>query len=88
MSSASAGGLIGELVSAFAHEMRPVVGLLMVHTVLGAMLIPLLLTLLYFSTSRIRRTPLFWIVLFDVMVGLGVAIWDDVIMVSTRLPST
>jgi hypothetical protein len=78
MSSSSG---IGGLISLFVHELRPIVGLLMVHTVFGAILIPLLFTLLYFSTARFRCTPIFWIILFDVMIGVGVAIWYDTVMV-------
>jgi hypothetical protein len=80
----SGSSVIDGLITLFAREMRPVVGLLMVHTVFGAILVPLLLALLYFSTARLRRTPIFWVVLLDILVGLGVAVWDVAVLV--RIP--
>jgi hypothetical protein len=86
MVDASSIGLIGPLVSAFAHEVRPLLGLLMIHTIFGSMIIPLLLSLIYFSSSQLFRSPIFWLVMFDVALGLSVAIWSDVTVV--RLSST
>jgi hypothetical protein len=69
--------LIKPLVDAMTKQMRPLLGLVMIHTVFGAMLVPLLLALLYFSTPSTRKTPLFWVILFDVCIGIAIAIWDD-----------
>jgi hypothetical protein len=78
--------ILKPLISAVTKKLRPLLGLLMVHTVFGAMLVPLLLALIYFSNARIRRTPLFWVILFDICIGLAIAIWDDYAMVCHPSP--
>jgi hypothetical protein len=74
--------IIEPFISAFAEQMRSLLGLLMIYTIFGAMLVPLLLALMHFSTPQTRRIPLFWIIVFDICLGLGVAIWDSSVMVS------
>jgi hypothetical protein len=61
--------------SAYADATRPALGLLVVYTAMGAICAPLLLALFYFSTARSRRTPLFIIVVFDVVLGIALSAW-------------
>lgn len=71
----------GPLFKAFAEASRPAQNLLMLHTIFGAILVPLLITMVYFSTLKQRHAPMFWFVLFDVILGLGVACWHISAMV-------
>jgi hypothetical protein len=79
--------IIKPLISHITKMMRPLLGLLMVHTIFGAMLIPLFVALVYFSSARTRKMPLFWAILFDICIGIGIAIWDDYIVVCTMSSS-
>jgi hypothetical protein len=42
------------LLTLVAEQIRPLLGLLVVHTIFGAMLVPLLVALLYFSSVKGR----------------------------------
>jgi hypothetical protein len=80
-SSPDASEIYGPLFKAFAEASRPVQNLLMLHTIFGAILVPLLITMVYFSTLKQRHKPMFWFVLFDVILGLAVACWHISVMV-------
>jgi hypothetical protein len=72
---------LGPIPASSTHELHPSLGRLMIHTIFGAMLIPLLLAILYVSSPQLQGAPLFWLVLFDVILGLSVAIWNDSVLV-------
>jgi hypothetical protein len=79
MSTPSSAGTLGPLaplLSMVAKQIRPLLDLLVIHTIFGAMLIPLLVALLYFSPVKGRWTPMFSFVIFDVLLGLSVATWN------------
>jgi hypothetical protein len=63
------------IISAYVQETSPVLTLLVIYAVLGAMCLPLLLAVFFFSTPRIRRTPLFIVVVFDILLGVAIACW-------------
>jgi hypothetical protein len=67
--------LAGVIISTYAEESRPILTLLVIYVALGAMCLPLLLAVFYFSTPRIRRTPLFMIIVFDIFLGVGMSCW-------------
>jgi hypothetical protein len=71
------------LISAISKKMRLLLAILLIQTIFGAMLVPLLLALIYFSTAHTRKTPLLWITLLDVCLGLVIAIWEDYAIVCT-----
>jgi hypothetical protein len=79
-------GPLGPMMEMMAQEIRPVLGLLVIYTTFGAMLIPLLVALLYFSPTKRRWTPIFSFVIFDVLLGLGFATWTAYWLVSISLP--
>jgi hypothetical protein len=54
---------------------------LIVYVALGAICLPLLLAVFYFSTARVRRTPLFVFVVFDVIFGVAISCWMSTITV-------
>jgi uncharacterized membrane protein YqjE len=66
---------VDAIISAYAEKTRPLQSLLVLYVALGAMSVLLLLVVFYFSTPRIRRTPLFMIVVFDILIGIAVACW-------------
>jgi hypothetical protein len=76
-SSAGSLGPLAPLLAIVAQQIRPLLGLLVIHTIFGAMLVPLLVALLYFSPVKGRWAPMFSFVIFDVLLGLGVATWND-----------
>jgi CHASE2 domain-containing sensor protein len=63
------------IISAYVDATRPALGLLVIYSALGAVCVPLLLALFYFSTARSRRTPLFVIVVFEVAFGIALSTW-------------
>jgi hypothetical protein len=74
--------ILKPLISSMTKMISPLLSLLMIHTIFGAMFVPLLLALIYFSTPRTRKMPLFWIILFDICLGLVIAILDAYVIVS------
>jgi hypothetical protein len=76
---------VAPLIGAYAESMRPIIVLLVIHSILGAICVPLLLALLHFSTARIRRTPLFLFVVFDILLGIAIAIWVHTVTVCTHV---
>lgn len=73
------------IIEGYAAGIKPPIALLMVGTVFSSMLVPLLLSLFYFSTAEKRRTPTFLLVAFDVLLGLALGIWNGYIMVRLSL---
>jgi hypothetical protein len=73
---------LSAILSAYAEQTRPLQILLFIYSVLGAICFPLLLALFHFSTARTRRTPLFILVMIDVVLGIAVASWIVSIAVS------
>jgi hypothetical protein len=67
--------LFAPIIALYANATRPLLGLLLINAMLGAICIPLLLALVYFSGAHIRRSPIFILVLLDVLLGLGIASW-------------
>jgi hypothetical protein len=65
----------GVIIHAYAEVTSPILTLLVLYAVLGAICLPLLLAVFYFSTSRIRQTPLFIIVVFDIFLGIAISFW-------------
>jgi hypothetical protein len=63
------------IISAYAEETSPALRLMLLYAVLGVTCLPLLLVAFYFSSPRIRRTPLFKIVVFDILLGVAVSCW-------------
>jgi hypothetical protein len=77
-SSSVAAGILESadaIISAYAEKTSPLQLLLVLYVALGATCVPLLLVVFYFSTPRIRRTPLFMIVIFDILIGIAVSCW-------------
>jgi hypothetical protein len=75
-------GPLAPLLLMMIKEMRPILGLLMIYTSFGAMLVPLLVALLYFSPGKRRWTLMFSLVVFDVVLGLSIATWNAYWIVS------
>lgn len=59
---------------AYLALITPCVKLLMVGTVWAAALVPLLVLLVFFSNSKIRRQPIFLMNVFSVTMGIVVGI--------------
>jgi hypothetical protein len=74
-------GFEGVVMSALAGLIGPALATLVLYAALGAACLPLLLALFYFSTPRIRRTPLFIIVMLDVLLGIAMSCWMVTIQV-------
>lgn len=70
------------IVEGYAKAMRDPISFLMIGTVLSAMLVPLLIALFAFSTPQTRRTPIFIVVVLQVLLGLALGAWNAAIMVS------
>lgn len=77
--------VVAAVLNGWAAGIRPAVAFLMIGTVFGSMLIPMLISLFYFSTPDSRRTPIFIYVVFTVLLGITLAITNDVIEVSEPL---
>jgi hypothetical protein len=73
--------LVYPIVESIAKAHETPVTFLMIHTVLGAMLIPLLLALFTFSRGASRKSPIFISVVFVVLLGILLAVWYIYIMV-------
>jgi hypothetical protein len=74
--------LTAEILQAYATAIRPPISLLLTSTIFGSMLIPLLIILFYFSTPSSRRRPIFILNVLSAMVGIGMAIGVDCVVVS------
>lgn len=70
------------IINEYAKQIKPPVAFLMVGTVFATMLVPLLLSLFYFSTKEQRCRPIFILVVFDVLLGIALGVWNGFIMVS------
>jgi hypothetical protein len=64
------------VINMFASQMKPIFAILAISAGFSAMLIPMLLVLFAFSTAQARRKPLFVLVVFDVLLGLGLGAWS------------
>jgi hypothetical protein len=71
--SASAAPLIAAYYADMKRPIIPIMLVLVIHSALGAMCVPMLSTLLYFSMARLRRTPLFLLVTVQVIVDISYA---------------
>jgi hypothetical protein len=72
------------LLSMMSGQKRTLLGMIMIYTIFGAMLVALLVALFYFSSGKRRWTPIFSFVIFDVLFGLAIAIWNVHWMASLR----
>jgi hypothetical protein len=75
---------VGVIVSAYAEDNIPALATLVLYSAPGTACLPLLLALFSFSTQRIRRTPLFGIVVFNTLLGIALSCWMVTIMVGQR----
>jgi predicted Na+-dependent transporter len=73
--------LIYPIVKGIAKAYKTPVTFLMIHAVLGAMLIPLLLALFTLSRGPARRSPMFISVVFMVLLGILLSVWNGYVMV-------
>lgn len=69
------------IIEGFVTAVGPGLTILMVTTILSSMLVPLLVAVFAFSTSKSRRHPLFMFIVFDILLGIGLGIWYAVIEV-------
>ncbi|GJE97670.1 hypothetical protein PsYK624_138910 [Phanerochaete sordida] len=60
-------------IEAFAKAIRVPIQLILVLTIFASMLVPILITLLWFSTPSFRRQPVFIVNVASIIVGIGVA---------------
>jgi hypothetical protein len=77
-SSSNATGIrdfAGAIVSAYAEQTIPILTLLVLYAVLGAICLSLLPAVFHLSTPRVRRTPLFVTVTFDILLGVAISCW-------------
>lgn len=58
------------IINAFVSSTRYSVNMLIIGTLYSAILIPLLICLFAFSSARTRRTPMFMLITFDIILGL------------------
>jgi hypothetical protein len=67
----------------FAAETHPLFVLLLESTFFTALIVPIVLCILYFSTSKSRRSVIWNLVLLVVLLGLFMGSYSMYIMVST-----
>ncbi|EKM48131.1 uncharacterized protein PHACADRAFT_155296 [Phanerochaete carnosa HHB-10118-sp] len=64
-------------IEAFAEAIRPAINYALLFTIFASMLIPILITLLWFSTPTTRRQPIFILNVASILVGIGIAMFDS-----------
>jgi RsiW-degrading membrane proteinase PrsW (M82 family) len=64
------------IIEAYTTAIVPSINFIMIMTVFASMLIPLLICLFYFSNERMRRNPMFVLVVFVVLLGLALGGWN------------
>jgi hypothetical protein len=69
------------IIEAYAKGIKPPVAFIMIGTVFSSMLIPLLMALIYFSTSHSRRQPIFILNVLAIVLGLVVGTMSTDLMV-------
>ena len=74
-------GVAAEILDAYATAVRPAIGVVLTTTALGSILIPLLITLFYFSSPMSRRQPTFILNVLSILFGIAIAIWNAIIQV-------
>lgn len=77
--------LVSPIIEAFAEGLKPSVALLMIGTVLASMLVPLLIAVVYFSTSKTRRQSIYRLVVLSILLGLTLGCWNGVMEVRAIL---
>jgi predicted Na+-dependent transporter len=73
--------LIYPIVQGIAEAYKTPVTFLVIHTVLGAMLVPLLIALFTLSRGGTRRSRMFVSVVVMVLLGVLLAVWNGYVMV-------
>jgi hypothetical protein len=74
--------LAGPILTGFATATQPIFVLLLESTFFTALLVPIVVSLLYFSTPRARKSLIWNLVLFTLCIGLGAGAYSMHIMVS------
>lgn len=75
--------LVTQIIQRYADATRPAVIFLVLGTAFPAMLFPLLLALFYFSNTKSRRRPMFLMVVFIILLGLTLGMWNGALMVGS-----
>lgn len=73
---------VAVIIEAFAGAIRPAINYVLIVTVFASMLVPILITLLWFSTPATRRQPIFILNVASILVGIGIAAFGDYSVVS------
>jgi hypothetical protein len=73
------------IINSFVNGTRVAFIGLILGLIYSALLIPLLFSLFFFSTSKIRRQPIFLFVTTIVLIGIGIGIWVVYLVVSKNL---
>ena len=84
--TAVAGGILPPaildlILNGFADALRSPLELILVCTILASWLLPLLIALFYFSTPASRRQTIFILNVITVLVGIGMTIWSNYLLV-------
>ena len=73
------------ILETFATAIRPALSIILTSTIFAAMLVPLLISLLYFSTVNTRKKPIFILNVLSIILGISVAAWSDYVQVNKYL---
>ncbi|GJE92697.1 hypothetical protein PsYK624_088530 [Phanerochaete sordida] len=65
------------IIEAFATAIRTPMTFVIITMVFGSMLVPILVTLLWISTSTDRGQPIFILNVASILVGIGIATWSS-----------
>ncbi|EKM48944.1 uncharacterized protein PHACADRAFT_61475, partial [Phanerochaete carnosa HHB-10118-sp] len=75
-------------IEAFAEAIWPAINYVIIITIFASMLVPVLITLLWFSTPTTRRRPISILNVASILVGIGVATFGDYIILIEILNPT
>ncbi|EKM48940.1 uncharacterized protein PHACADRAFT_202207 [Phanerochaete carnosa HHB-10118-sp] len=80
--------IIASIVEGYANGIRTPLGFVLIGTIFGSMLVPILICLFYFSTSTTRRQSVFIMNVIMILFGITIAIWNNQIVLLGILRTT
>jgi hypothetical protein len=78
--------IIPPIIDGFAKQVYPSLVFVLEATFFTALLVPILLSVLFFSTSHSRGTLMWRIVVLEILFGLALGLWSMHTAVSTFTP--
>ncbi|EKM54747.1 uncharacterized protein PHACADRAFT_97703 [Phanerochaete carnosa HHB-10118-sp] len=74
--------IIASILEGYAKGIRTPLGFALIGTIFASILVPILISLFYFSTPTTRRQPVFILNVVMILLGIAIAIWNDQLEVS------